>query len=148
MNHHTANVRSQSGISSLNLMIVLLVAGFFMMCAFKLVPAYAENMYVVDALKALGDGAKPVGQMSKKEIKSTLQRHYMLNNVRTEGPNNIDVERTRDGLLVNINYEVRTTLIDAINLDVVVSFENQLDSTDIDSCCEPTKPVTKKNDKY
>lgn len=144
MSNQVVSVRKQSGMSSLSLMMVLLVAGFFMMCAFKLVPAYAENMYVVDALKALGDGVKPVGEMGKKEIKSTLQRHYMLNNVRSEGPNNIDVERTRDGLLVNINYEVRTTLIDAINLDVVVSFENQLDSTDVGSCCEPTKSVSKK----
>ena len=62
-----AKARAQRGMSSLNLMIVLLVAGFFMMCAFKLVPSYAENMYVVDALKALGDGAKPVAEMSKSE---------------------------------------------------------------------------------
>lgn len=144
MNNQVVSARSQSGMSSLSLMTILLVAGFFMMCAFKLVPAYAENMYVVDALKALGNGVKPVGEMNKGEIKSALQKHYMLNNVRSEGPNNIDVERTRDGLLVNINYEVRTVLIDAINLDVVVRFENQLDSTDVDSCCKPTKPVTKK----
>lgn len=144
MSNLIVGVRSQRGMSSLSLMMILLVAGFFMMCAFKLVPAYAENVYVVDALKALGNGAKPVAEMSKRDIKSVLQKHYMLNNVRSEGPNNIDVERTRDGLLVNINYEVRTVLIDAINLDVVVRFENQLDSSDVDSCCEPTKPVTKK----
>lgn len=144
MSNLIVGVRSQRGMSSLSLMMILLVAGFFMMCAFKLVPAYAENVYVVDALKALGNGAKPVAEMSKRDIKSALQKHYMLNNVRSEGPNNIDVERTRDGLLVNINYEVRTVLIDAINLDVVVRFENQLDSSDVDSCCKPTKPVTKK----
>lgn len=144
MNNQVVRMCSQSGMSSLSLMTILLLAGFFIMCAFKLVPAYAENMYVVDALKALGDGVKPVGEMNKSEIKSALQKHYMLNNVRSEGPNNIDVERTRDGLLVNINYEVRTVLIDAINLDVAVRFENQLDSTDVDSCCKPTKPVTKK----
>lgn len=144
MSNQVARASVQRGMSSLSLMTILLVAGFFMMCAFKLVPAYAENMYVVDALKSLGDGVKPVGEMSKKEIKSTLQRHYMLNNVRSEGPNNIDVERTRDGLLVNINYEVRTVLIDAINLDVVVRFENQLDSNDVESCCKPTKPVNQK----
>ena len=134
---------SQRGMSSLSLLIIMMVAGFFMMCAFKMVPAYAENMYVVDALKTLGDGAKPVGEMTKKEIKkSAMQRNYMLNNVRTEGPNNIDVERTRDGLLVNINYEVRVNLF--ANADVVMSFENQLDSTDVDACCKPEKPVVKK----
>lgn len=144
MNNQVVRMRSQSGMSSLSLMTILLVAGFFMMCAFKLVPSYAENMYVVDALKALGDDANPVEEMSKNEIKSALQRHYVLNNVRSEGPNNIDIERTRDGLLININYEVRTSLIELINLDMVVSFENQLNSNDIASCCKPTKPVTKK----
>ena len=144
MKNRTINCCSQRGVSFFNFLIVMMVAGFFMMFAFKIVPSYAENMYVVEALKAVGDSAKPVGEMSKREIRTIIQRHYMLNNVRSEGPNNIDVDRSRDGLLININYEVRVPFLEALNLDLVMSFENQLDSSDVEACCKPTKPVVKK----
>jgi hypothetical protein len=144
MKKRTIKSCSQRGMSIFNFLIVMMVAGFFMMFAFKVVPYYAENMYVVEALKAVGDSAKPVGEMNKREIKRIIQRHYMLNNVRSEGPNNIDVDRSRDGLLVNINYEVRVPFLEVLNLDLVMSFENQLDSSDVEACCKPTKPVVKK----
>lgn len=144
MNNRTKNNYLQRGMSTLTFLVVMMVAGFFMMFAFKVVPSYAENMYVVEALKAVGDSVKPVGEMNKREIKKIIQRHYMLNNVRSEGPMNIDVDRSRDGLLVNINYEVRVPFLEVLNLDLVMSFENQLDSTDVEACCKPTKPVVKK----
>tara|TARA_B100000809_G_scaffold66641_1_gene63448 strand:- start:4294 stop:4731 length:438 start_codon:yes stop_codon:yes gene_type:complete len=144
MKQKTISSCSQRGMSVFNFLIVMMVAGFFMMFAFKVVPYYAENMYVVEALKTVGESAKPVSEMNKREIKTIIQRHYMLNNVRAEGPNNIDVDRSRDGLLVNINYEVRVPFLEVLNLDLVMSFENQLDSSDVEACCKPTKPVVKK----
>lgn len=130
---------SQRGLSSLSWLLLIAVTGFFMMCAFKLIPHYAENIYIADGLKTLGQGEKPVADMSKREIKKTLDRFYMMNNVRSEGSKNLDLDRTKKGLLVNVNYEVRVPLF--ANVDVLLTFENQLDSSDPSACCKPKTKI-------
>lgn len=142
MKSKATSAYAQRGMSSLSWLVVLAVAGFFMMCAFKIVPPYAENMYVVDALKSLGNGATPVAEMTKGEIRSQLQKNYMLNNVRAEGPQNIEFESTRNGMLINVNYEVRVNIY--ANADVVISFANQLDTSKPGECCKPVKSAAAK----
>jgi len=142
MKTRTASAYSQQGLSSIAWLLILAAGGFFMTCAFKLIPAYAENRYITEALRSLVDGAKPIGEMSRRDVKSSLQKFYMLNNVRSEGASNIKVERHKSGFYVNINYEERIPLF--YNIDVLLSFENQLDSSNPHDCCKPKKLATKK----
>lgn len=129
-------LRQQSGISMLLLLAILAIAGFFMLCAFKLVPSYAENRYVVTGLRTLAPNADALRSMSNNEIRSSLRRYYGLNNVRSEGPQNIEVRRVAgQQVLVTVDYEVRTNLF--YNIDVVLSFENHLHSAHFDRCCRP-----------
>ena len=127
--------RRQLGISTINLILLLGVAGFFMLCAFKLIPVYAENQYIVTALESLRDKDKPVAQMSPTEIRKHLNTFYMLNGVRSEGANNIEVEHERNRNIVTIYYEVRVPLF--YNITVLVDFKNYLDTTKPEECCRP-----------
>ncbi|UTA46284.1 DUF4845 domain-containing protein [Simiduia sp. 21SJ11W-1] len=134
----------QLGMSSLNLILVLAVAGFFLMCAFKLVPVYSENQYIVSALESLRDKDKPVSQMSPSEIKHHLSNFYMINGVRSVGSSNIEIERERNRNIITINYEVRVPLI--YNISVVVDFQNYMDTSKPEECCRPPvdyRPKTK-----
>lgn len=124
----------QWGMSSLNLLLVISLAGFFMLLAFKLVPVYSENQYVVSALKSLRDQDKPVQSMTVPEIKMHLANFYTINGVRSEGAQNIVVERERDRNIVTIYYKVEVPLF--YNLSVVVDFKNYLDSTKPEECCK------------
>lgn len=128
------NLRYQAGLTMTGWLLTIVLAGFFMLCAFKMVPSYAEDRYIKTALRALPRGPE-LAEISNNEIKTKLNKFYTVNNVRSEGASNIDIERSSKKTVVNINYEVRVPLI--YNIDVVMTFKNQLDSSKPDSCCKP-----------
>lgn len=138
-------LKKQKGLSTLGWLLVLIIAGFFLLCAFKIIPLYAENRFVVSALKSLIDPANPLEEMTDGEIKRELSKFYTLNNVRSEGPKNIVIVREAKKVLVTIDYETRARLFEDApllrTLDVAVLFENHLDSSAPEKCC---KPLSKK----
>ena len=139
-------MKYEKGMSSLSLLLVLTVAGFFMLCAFKLVPVYSENQYIVSALQSLRDRDKTVDQMTPSEIRKHLQNFYTVNGVRSAGANNIVVERDRNRSIITIYYEVKVPLF--YNISVVVDFKNYMDSSKPEECCKAPvdyRPKAKKD---
>ena len=134
-------LKKQQGLGLLSWILVLIIAGFFLLCAFKIVPLYAENRYVVSGLQSLADEGSSLEEMSDMEIKRKMANFYMINNVRSEGPKNIEIQRDAKKLIVKIDYEARVTLFDNApfirTLDVVVVFKNHLDSSRPNQCCTP-----------
>lgn len=134
-------LKKQQGLGLLSWILVMIIAGFFLLCAFKIVPIYAENRYVVSGLKSLDDASAPLSEMSDMEIKRKMASFYMINNVRSEGPKNIEIQRDAKKIIVKIDYESRVTLFDNApffrTLDVVVVFKNHLDSSRPNQCCTP-----------
>ncbi|BFM20356.1 hypothetical protein R50076_14050 [Gilvimarinus japonicus] len=105
-----------------------------MLCAFKVVPIYAENYYITAGLKTLAEDNPDLSKMSTNDIKKAMNRYYTINNVRSEGAKQLEVVRNSRNLLVINEYESRVPLL--ANIDVVVSFKNVLDSDRPDECCK------------
>ena len=130
------SIKHQRGLGMLQWALVIAIAGFFMLFAFKVIPLYAENRFVKSALRSLVTGGEKLEQMTDAEIKSKLGKFYTINNVRSEGPTkNIKVVRESEKALVTVDYETRVPLF--WNIDLVVSFQNHLDSTRPGQCCTP-----------
>ena len=128
----------QQGLSALGWLLVIMVAGFALLCAFRVAPPYFDNIYVKDALKSLIELENPstgFDNVTNEAIKKHLGNYFLINNVRGEATRAIEIERTRRKFLVNINYEVRVPLI--YNIDVVMTFANQFDSAQPEACCKP-----------
>ncbi len=139
---HVKSLKHQRGLGLLQWGLILAVAGFFLLFAFKVVPLYAENRYVESALRSLVAGGEKIEEMSDGEIKKKLNNFYMINNVRTDGPQQIKIEREAEKAVVIIDYETRVPLF--YNIDLVLVFKNHLDSTRPGQCCKPTtSPATK-----
>lgn len=136
-------LQKQQGLTLFSWILVLIIAGFFLLCAFKIIPLYAENRYVVSALKSLTTDDTPLAEMTDAEIRRKLANFYMINNVRSQGPQNIEIQRDANKLIVKIDYEARVTLFDNAplvrTLDVVVVFQNHLDSAAPNLCCTVSK---------
>src|SRR5690606_13719897 len=136
-------LKKQQGLTLLAWILILIVAGFFLLCAFKIVPLYAENRYVISALRSLVEPGSSLEEMTDAEIKRKLTNFYTINNVRGTGPQNIVIKREAKKVLITIDYEARTTLFDNAPLlrtvDVVVTFQNHLDSTMPNQCGKPVK---------
>lgn len=139
-NYQSSLINRQRGLGMLQWVLVIAVAGFFLIFAFKVIPLYAENRYVESALRSLATGSEEVDEMSEMEIKQKLGNFYMVNNVRSEGPTkNIKIERESDKVLVTIDYETRVPLF--YNIDLVLTFQNHLDSTRPGECCKPAPAI-------
>lgn len=133
-------IKRQRGLGMLQWALVIAVAGFFLLFAFKVVPLYAENRYVESALRSLETGGEKIEQMTDAEIKKKLGNFYMINNVRSEGPTkNIKIDRRSEDLLITIDYETRVPLF--YNIDLVLSFQNHLDSSRPGQCCKPATAI-------
>ena len=128
-------LKKQQGLGMLAWLVVLAIAGFFLLCAFKIIPLYAENRYVISGLKALVEPGTKLEDMTTAEIKKKMGNFYMINNVRSKDAQNIVVDRDARRVVVKIDYEARVNLF--YNLDVVVDFKNHLDSTAPHQCCKP-----------
>ncbi|WP_062066015.1 DUF4845 domain-containing protein [Cellvibrio sp. OA-2007] len=134
-------IKHQRGLGMLQWLLVIIVVAIIGKFAFTVVPMYSENMYVQTALKSLDNDVDKLENMTDAEIKKKLTNFYMINNVRSDGPTkNIKIEREADKVLVKIDYEIRDVYM--FNIDVVMSFQNHLDSTRPGQCCKP--PATLK----
>jgi len=137
------SIKHQRGMGMLQWALVIAIAGFFMLFAFKVVPLYAENRYVESALRSLENGGEKLEQMTDAEITKKLNNFYMINNVRSEGPTkNIKIERESEKALVTVDYETRVPFF--WNIDLVLDFQNHLDSTRPGQCCKPPAIVKSK----
>lgn len=128
-------IKNQHGVTTLGFLTIALIGIFFVYSAFKVVPSYAENRYIVSALKALDRNNDDVFAMSNAQIRDHFTRFYTVNNVTSDGAKNIDIERRSSRVLVTIAYEERVPFIH--NIDLVFSFNNQLDSSEPERCCKP-----------
>lgn len=128
------NLRRQAGVSALGWLMILAVAGFALTCMFKLGPHYLDNLSIKDALKSLAEQSADVNTMEKGEINKFLSNYMMINNVRGQEAKSITILRKKGKTFVNSEYEVRVPLV--WNIDVVMKFRRQLDSSNPEACCD------------
>jgi len=133
MRTYKLNAKNQRGMSAIGVVVGLFIIGFTLTCVLKIAPVYYDNSLVRDVLKVLGENAQ-FNDMSKDDIVSKLISSFDINSIRGTPTKHIKVLRRDDGWLVNIDYEERIPFWG--NLDVVITFENQLNGAKPDDCCE------------
>ncbi|WNO08014.1 DUF4845 domain-containing protein [Teredinibacter sp. KSP-S5-2] len=126
--------KHQYGLSSLGWLVVLSLVGFFLLCTFRLGPAYIDDRMIKGVIVSVAEANPDLHSMSKMEIKSAIQKFLTINSVRGEASKNIKIVKRADRTLINNRYEVRVHLF--ANIDVVMNFEHQLDSSNVAACCE------------
>jgi len=123
----------QRGMSSSNLIALIALLGFFLTLFFKMGPVYLSNMNVRSAMKSMVQGNDDLGSMTKSEIYSEFSNYFLINNIRDKNIKDIQVVKQKDRTLINDEYEVRVPLF--LNIDVVMSFRNQIDTSNPEACC-------------
>ncbi len=125
-NHRSAFARKQNGMSLVVLLIVLSVAAFFGMFAFKVVPSYLEFLTV----KSIGNDIATNAELLKKpksKVMQAINQAYRANSLYELKPEESFVLKKDGarGFLVQIDYEKRATLFS--NIDVVTRFNHTYD---------------------
>lgn len=126
--------QKQKGFISIQMALFIFLIAMFAYCLFKLVPPYVENIYVKDSMKFLVDTNDNIHEIDKSALQSQLYKYMTINSVGDVQAKSFKIHRTRDVTFVNSVYEVRVPLF--LNIDAVMSFKNQLDSTKPEDCCD------------
>ncbi|MFT4256809.1 MAG: DUF4845 domain-containing protein [Pseudoxanthomonas sp.] len=112
--------RKQKGITLVGFLIVLAVVGFAAFIGMKLFPMYQEYYAVKSAVTGLA-GEPGVGDMDPSKIQDLFFRRLYINYSENVKPENVKISRIDQGWKMDVNYEVRRSLIG--NLDVVGKFD-------------------------
>ena len=123
------------------------MAGFFLTLLFKMGPVYMDNMGVRSAMKSMATSSSDIADMSKQEVYTKLDSFFTINGIRDISVKDMEIIRRKDRTLINHVYERRVPIF--YNVDVVMAFKNQIDSSNIQECCsylidEEGKPVNQK----
>lgn len=138
------SVLRQSGFSLPSLLVLFLVLGFTLTVFLKLFPLYQDDILVSQAFKSFAETHKDdLGGMGKNEMSSHLSKFFTINGVRGEAANlnHLEVERLRDKVIFRYAYETRVPF--AKNVDLIVWFKTELDSSNPQACCKPSDPAKK-----
>lgn len=100
----------QAGMTGISWLIVLLMIGFFVMTAMKIIPIQLEAIKVRSALERLHE-VPQVTKMSKKEVLRLLTNQFDIDDVTKATKENIVVLNEKGVLTVTIEYENRISFI-------------------------------------
>lgn len=127
----------QQGAGLIQWIAGLAILGLFGLFLVKVTPIYMENRLVQTGLKSLTKSGDRLGEISNADIRKRLDTFYMINNVKSRNAvDGLAIDRSgADRVIVKIDYEERVNFIS--NIDLVLTFENHLDSSLPDFCCKP-----------
>ena len=110
----------QRGASFLGWVMIALLVSVAGLLAARLVPPYIDYRTIVTLIEALPKDQ--VHTMSKGEIRESLQKRFLINNIRDlKVADIIDIQHRREGTSLVLHYEVREHL--AYNVSVVITFD-------------------------
>ncbi len=114
--------RRQQGLSFLEMILLLAVAGFLVMTGIKLVPVYMEYFNVASSVDSLGNVAAP--ERTESRLRELLQRRLDVNNVSLK-PDQVQFTRENDGT-IRIHVHYRRTTHWFANISLVVTFNRSV----------------------
>lgn len=119
------SLKRQRGLSPLGWIALLLVVAFAAIVAIRIVPVYLDYYAVVNSAKSVHTEAALKGR-SVEEMRSSLEKTLRINDVDDLGDDIVTIKRTRGGIEMTVDYEVREHLIG--NIDVVMTFHRRIGS--------------------
>ena len=116
-------IHRQRGMTAISLAALLILLGFIVLIALKVLPIYLDHFKVKSHLQTLANDAA-TESMSADEISKTYFKRLDIDDVENVTPENFFVEKSDSGsTLLAVEYEVRRHIF--ANIDVVVSFEEE-----------------------
>jgi hypothetical protein len=118
-------ITKQKGMTGISLMVILALFGFAAVAMIKIIPVYLDSFKVADVVSSLAD-ERGLGDKSNNEIATMVLKRLDVNQVDGINKDNIIIEKTKNNVFVDIDYEVRKAMFG--NLDVVISFKKSVEA--------------------
>lgn len=114
------NRLSQSGLSLIGFLLIMILLGFISLIVIKLVPIYMDDFKVSSAMTSLQKQQVELANKSPDEIRDMLMKRLSIDNFTRFNGNDVRVTREKGKLTIAVDYEVRESLFG--NLDIVARF--------------------------
>ncbi len=117
-------VKKQQGLTFISWLVILIVAGFFVMVGLKIAPVYIEHFAIKAALESVKE--EPfAARKSVRELKNMIMRRLDINNIRYLTNDNISVTRDKGKTTIRITYEQRRDIV--YNAALVMEFDDAVE---------------------
>ncbi|HEU0196804.1 MAG TPA: DUF4845 domain-containing protein [Nevskiaceae bacterium] len=108
------------GMALWQIVIVVLIAGFFGLVTMKLVPVYLNEMKVSTAVREVAQEPELGASADVHAIRSALSRHWDIDDIEYLDWRDVGISRDDSGTTLSWDYDARVHLF--YNIDVVVHF--------------------------
>ncbi len=115
--------QSQGGMSIPGIIVILMMVGFFVMCAIRMAPPYFEYLSVKDIIGSIATEADPTTQ-TIGDIRRRISAMFNTNQIYELDPKDVEVYRKEGKTFIDANYEVRVPVMGSI--DAIISFDDLL----------------------
>jgi len=118
----------QKGLTGISIMVILVAIAFVAIIALKILPVYFDAFKVGDVVSNMNE-ERGLGDKSNSEISTMILKRLDVNMVSDVTKDDIIVEKTKDTIFIDVEYEVRKNMFG--NLDVVISFKKSVEAPTI-----------------
>ena len=116
------SIKHQHGMTAIGWMLVLVIIGFFVLLALRMVPAYLDYYKVVSTLDALESES---GFSNPREIRKLLERRFDVSFVDAITPQDVEIKSKGNNYIVTAAYEKSEHIMG--NVYVVMDFEKTVE---------------------
>ncbi len=113
----------QSGMSALGILSIMLMVGFFLMCAIRIVPPYLEYLSVKDIISRMAMEHEP-GETQVSDIRRKIANVFNTNQIYQLEPKDVEVYSKQGKTYIDANYEVRLPIV--WRIDAVLKLDDLL----------------------
>ena len=117
--------KQQAGASFFSVLIVLIVAGFLFSIAFKLYPAYTDNLTVESVIEDMVSDREQL-KTGPQGLKSSFIKKMRINQVKLPHKDSLVITRKEGVIRFILDYEVRIPMF--YNVDAVVVFKKEYEA--------------------
>jgi Domain of unknown function (DUF4845) len=118
----------QKGLTGISIMVILVAIAFIAIVFLKIMPIYFDAFKVGDVVSGMKD-ERGLDDKSPNEITTMILKRLDVNMVSDVTKDDILIEKTKDTVFIDVEYEVRKQMFG--NLDVVVSFKKSVEAPTI-----------------
>lgn len=115
----------QKGMTGISIMALLVLIAFVSIIILKIMPIYFDSFKVGDVVSNLKE-ERGLAERSNNEIATMILKRLDVNMVTDVTKDHIFVEKNKNEVIIDVEYEVRKPLFG--NLDVVVSFKKSVEA--------------------
>ncbi len=113
----------QSGMSILGILFIMLMVGFFILCAVRILPPYAEYLSVKDIVSRVAEETDPVTE-SPADVRRKFANIFNTNQIYKLNYKDVEIYSKNGKMYIDANYEVRLPII--WRIDAVLKLDDLL----------------------